>query len=234
MNETDLKNAFNDTLTTGAPPLALDAARMLGRARRARHRRRIGLATGTVALVAASVAGAAALYPALSGGSPRLGSAGSPTCSPAAVLIPEQMPVPVPEPTMTAAPLTAAPLTGGALPPTCPQAGTDTERPWPSGQSDRTARSGPHAQRAEQVLAALVDSLPAGYRSATPWQQAQFADWDGATEVWEYAASIGVTKAGRTGFLLGHGTRRTLSNHLQSSDHKRASWGGEIDGTARI
>jgi hypothetical protein len=221
VNEAELKHAFTEIVAAERPPLSLDAAAMLDRARQARRRRRAGLttglATGTSVLAAASVAGAVALLPlGGSGGGAGAGRSvgGSASCTPqptGGAPTGPALPTGTPSPGL---PLTGTDRpTGTALPrptvlPTpppltvCPAPGGDTERPWPSGQSDRTARSGPHAQRAERVLAALVGALPAGYRSTSPYEQAQFEDWDtGDSEVWEYLAMTGATKSGRTGLL---------------------------------
>jgi len=240
MNEAELKHALAETVAAERPPLALDAAAMLDRARQARRRRRAklatGLAAGTSVLAVASVAGAVALLPPGSSG----GSGGNAGAGRSVGTSPQPCPpqptdgVPTtPLPTGTALPPTTYPPTGTALPtgtvtpkgtvlppttalppgtallPTpppsvaCSTPGGDTERPWPSGQSDRTARSGPHAQRAERMLATLVGALPAGYRSTSPYEQAEFEDWDtGDSEVWGYLAMTGATKGGQTGLLL--------------------------------
>src|SRR5205823_6610604 len=72
-----------------------------------------------------------------------------------------------------------------------------------------------HEQRAQQVLALLTQSLPAGFQVSSPWHQAQFDHWEGRTDVWEYAANLVATKGGRNGLLL---ARVVTASSQSSSD----------------
>src|SRR5262249_22302428 len=63
MNETRFHQALRAATEVGRPPLALDAAGMLNRARRARNRRRASLVVGSSALAAAAVTAVALTLP---------------------------------------------------------------------------------------------------------------------------------------------------------------------------
>lgn len=210
MNETEFHQALRAATEVGRPPLALDAAGMLNRARHARNRRRAGLAVGSSVLAAAAVTAVALTLPggaepgAGPGASPGGGSGSGQPATPARTgsTVPTSGP---PCPTLSVAtklPVTTAP-TSVTPPPTClPSSSGNTETPWPSGQTDRTAHSGPHAEQAQQVLADLQSALPAGYQPVNPWSQAQFEDRVGQVEVWDYMGTLNVRRGGGTGTVL--------------------------------
>lgn len=83
---------------------------------------------------------------------------------------------------------------------------------WPVGQTDRTARNGPQADRAQKLLDELKGVVPAGYEAPQlkyqngrdmQTTQAQVASDRGETpEVWEYLAQTPMRKDGKVGWLL--------------------------------
>ena len=83
---------------------------------------------------------------------------------------------------------------------------------WPVGQTDRTARNGPQADRAQKLLDELKGVVPPGYEAPqlkTPEgsdmqrTQAQVSTDRGQTpEVWEYMAETPMRKDGKVGWLL--------------------------------
>lgn len=102
----------------------------------------------------------------------------------------------------------AVQTTGTANPP------SDTKTSWPNGQTDRTATSGPQADRGVALGAALAAVVPAGYESPDltadvkdggtyplKFHQAQYIDTINGVEVWSYDASAPITKDGAAGQL---------------------------------
>ncbi|TCO56028.1 hypothetical protein [Actinocrispum wychmicini] len=94
-----------------------------------------------------------------------------------------------------------------AAPP--PSASQDTKTSWPNGQTDRTARNGPRAERGNVVHDALVAALPdtlALDTRATAQQsggsdplplahtQAAFDGKHGNVEVWRYTVDVAVVR----------------------------------------
>ena len=91
----------------------------------------------------------------------------------------------------------------------------DTKTPFPNGQTDRTARSGPRFDSGAEVATALAGVIPAGYEAPDDLQggdaasgtyplkssQAQYLDTVNGTEVWEYSARTPVTRDGGVGEL---------------------------------
>ena len=90
---------------------------------------------------------------------------------------------------------------------------SDTKTSWPDGQTDRTARQGPRADQATQLLALVDASVPAAWRApadlkpapGVDWsgglrmQQAQYADQVGDKQIWEYMAAIPIGANGKWG-----------------------------------
>jgi hypothetical protein len=90
---------------------------------------------------------------------------------------------------------------------------SDTKTSWPDGQADRTARQGPRADKATQLLALVDASVPAAWRApadlkpapGVDWsgglrmQQAQYADQVGDKQIWEYMAAIPIGANGKWG-----------------------------------
>ncbi|MGW6448216.1 hypothetical protein [Lentzea sp. NPDC055074] len=88
---------------------------------------------------------------------------------------------------------------------------------WPVGQTDRTATSGPQADRGTQLLELARASVPAGYdapdlKYTDPTMyggmlraQAQISSDKGDTpEIWEYTAYVPVRKGDKVGKLTVH------------------------------
>jgi hypothetical protein len=84
------------------------------------------------------------------------------------------------------------------------QTSSKTEPPWPNGQTDRTARSGPQAKKGDQLLQALSAALPdtlsvdanlkyPDSNDTVTAAQAQFAGKAGDKEIWEYMVTTAVT-----------------------------------------
>jgi hypothetical protein len=203
MNETDLRRGLDDAVAAGSPPLALDATGMLAHARRQRRVRLAGVSAGGTVAAALTALGVVLALPggAASGG---LGAGGQPGCQPvtavptatqtqtATKLGKDGKPVPG-QPTEQASEID---VTGG---PSCPD---PSETPWPDGQSDRTARSGPHFQQGVELQAALRDLVPAGFTVTGEYNQSQFEDYVGELQIWETQASAGLRKGSRTGTVL--------------------------------
>ena len=83
--------------------------------------------------------------------------------------------------------------------------------PWPEGQVDRTAYSGPRAERADKLMEDLSSAVPPGLSASDVtypdgrtmrWSQAQYASADGEPSYWEYQAIIAVRKGDRVGRLV--------------------------------
>ncbi|MBY8851104.1 hypothetical protein K7G98_23210 [Saccharothrix sp. MB29] len=85
--------------------------------------------------------------------------------------------------------VTAAPTSRGTAP------------SWPDGQTDRTATSGPRAAKGSGLVNALAGALPVGSITreeggAAPRTQAQFVDYAGGLQVWEYLIEAPVSPSG--------------------------------------
>ncbi|MEV6285842.1 sigma factor [Kribbella sp. NPDC051770] len=87
--------------------------------------------------------------------------------------------------------------------------------PWPEGQSDRTATTGPRADRSVTLMNDLSSMVPGGFTTpdlkypdgrAMRWPQTQYASNDGEQDSWEYRALIPVQQANRVGTLLARST----------------------------
>jgi hypothetical protein len=199
MNEHELKSALQDVMVASSPPPPMDPAAALDRAHRAQRRRKATWGGGVAGLAVVAIAVGAVLVPNLTGGDgvARVGAqqpeSNAPSATPPSVTV-----------TVSPPPSAGLPTTGTGLP-----AGTST--PWPNGQTDRTATSGPRADKSVAVLNDLVSSLPAGLKAEDKTRigfpdygpmtrtQSQFADYAGALEVWEYMAYTPVTRAEAAG-----------------------------------
>ncbi|MEU0882614.1 hypothetical protein ABZ345_28745 [Lentzea sp. NPDC005914] len=87
---------------------------------------------------------------------------------------------------------------------------------WPDGQTDRTAKNGPQADRATKLLEELKGVVPAGYDAPQlKYQDPTYSGGDmqrtqgqvrsnkgEVPEVWEYMAETPVRKDGKVGWLL--------------------------------
>jgi len=86
--------------------------------------------------------------------------------------------------------------------PTPDPCSTDTQTPWPSGQTDRTAHSGTHKAAAVQLQTALVQALPSGAHAVSPENLAQLDDIVRGTEIWESLAHTQVQLGGHRSVVL--------------------------------
>lgn len=198
MNEHELKSALRGVMVASSPPPPIDPQAALSRARRVRRRRQTTWGGLVAGLAVVGIAVGAALVPDLTGGgSARVG--GQPS-DPARSAVAEPPPVTP----------TGPPPSGVSV--SAPPDGATTKGPWPDGQTDRTATSGPRADRSVGVLADLGSSLPAGIRAVDKppvegsdfhgglrYAQARFADHAGDLQVWEYTAATPVQRAGDGG-----------------------------------
>jgi hypothetical protein len=224
MNESELSNALRGAATAGSPPLALDAQGMLSHAKRSRSRHRATLAAAASVVAVVAVAGATALTGNLAFGGNGVQAGGPGGAAPCAgnaegtaVPAPQQSgpavqtggpgaPIAVtptgtaPTATPTSWPTsTILPTPTSTVSPPRPCPTENTETPWPSGQTDRTATAGPHHERAVALQSTLAASLPPGAQLVRPYPQGQIDDYVGTVEVWEYSVYGGVA-------LPGHGT----------------------------
>ncbi|MFI5694707.1 hypothetical protein ACIA58_22830 [Kribbella sp. NPDC051586] len=189
MNEEDLNEAFHDVMVRSTPPPSMDPASALDQARRTRKRRTVTWAAVAVVPLVVGVGAGPTLIANYTGhrsaGQMVAGATGT-------------TPVPTPRSVSTVTP-TAAPTT------------RKSNDPWPDGQVDRTATTGPRAARAVALMDDLGSSLPPGY--STPdlkypdgrrmsYPQAQYASNDGEQDYWEYMAVIPVQKDDRVGQLF--------------------------------
>ncbi|MGW6281297.1 hypothetical protein [Kribbella sp. NPDC055071] len=188
MNEEDLNEALHDVMVRSSPPPSMDPARALDQARRARKRRTVTLSVAAVVPLMVGVAAASAVVANYSGdrssGPMVAGSTG--TTRPGSTAPPKAT-------TPTAAPTTRK-----------------SGDPWPEGQVDRTATTGPRVDRAVTLLHDLTASLPAGFTAPNlkfpdgrpmNWPEAQYASADGEPDYWAYLASIPVQKDNGVGQL---------------------------------
>ncbi len=134
MNEEDLNEALHDVIVRSSPPGSMDPARALEEARRARKRRRVAWAGIAVVPLAVVVA----VGPAVVADLARDRSADSMVAGGTSTTV---------APTLTPS---AAPTT------------RKTGDPWPEGQVDRTATTGPRADRSVTLMAELSSAVPVG------------------------------------------------------------------------
>ncbi len=84
-----------------------------------------------------------------------------------------------------------------------PTPGGDTKPQWPDGQTDRTARNGPRAEKSVTLLQAVTGALPPALGVDTDLKypqsndpvtapQSQYVDTINGKQVWEYMASAEV------------------------------------------
>ncbi|TCC01924.1 hypothetical protein [Kribbella soli] len=217
MNEEDLNEALHDVIVRSGPPPSMDPARALEQARRVRKRRRATWAGLAVVPLVVGVTAGPALVTNLTGdrsvGQMVAGGPGTPSVFPPSASTP---------PVSTVAP-TTAPKT------------RKTGDPWPEGQVDRTATTGPRADRAVALMNELTSALPPGftspdlkYPSGDPmrWPQSQYASNDGEPDYWEYSASIPVQKDNRVGKLLALSTTPNGKPATDPCKLAKGFWGG--------
>lgn len=202
MNEHELKSALQDVMVASSPPPPMDPSAALDHAHRAQRRRKATWGGGVAGLAVVAIAVGAVLVPNLAGGGgdnvAQVGAQQSGSNAPSAN---------APSVTATASPPPSVepPPTGTGVP------SSNTSTPWPNGQTDRTATSGPRADKSVAVLNDLVSALPAGLKAEDKTRigypdygpmtrtQSQFEDYVGALEVWEYMAYTPVTRAEAAG-----------------------------------
>ncbi|XVV01930.1 hypothetical protein ACQPW3_31780 [Actinosynnema sp. CA-248983] len=199
MNEHELKSALQDAMVASSPPPPMSPEGAVAAGRVAQRRRKTAWAGGVAGLAVVAIAVGAVLVPQLTGGgTTEAGGAPLTTTAP-------------PPPSVSPVPPTGPPPTSGSIDP------SSTKTPWPDGQTDRTAHSGPRADKSVQALNDLGASLPPTYEAVdkqpltpgdTPetwygpmrYTQSQFADYyDGDKQVWEYMGTSPVTQKGTSG-----------------------------------
>ena len=204
MNEHELKSALQDVLVASSPPPPMSPEAALDHARRAQRRRQTAWGGGLAGLAVVAIAvGAAVLVPNLGAGPADLQvAAGQSSESRPSVT-----------PTATALPSATAPpsATATGTPPSSTPPGGSTETPWPNGQTDRTASSGPRADKGAKVLNDLASSLPPGVKAEDRTRigfadygpmtthQAQFDEYVGDLQVWQYWVRTPVVITGEAG-----------------------------------
>lgn len=216
MNEHEFRSALRGVMVAGSPPPPMSPEEALDVARHASRRRRTVLAGTAAALAVVLIAIGTTVAPGLPHLRPdRVGQAAGPSQLPGTEVPPEPGTVP-------------------------PSTQTGTESVWPTGpdgapQSDRTSHAGPRYESAARLLDELVAVAPPGYAipeqtnyqppgsNADPevahsyWgraHQAQFAELVGGQEVWEYLATLSVSRDGGIGGLQVE--VRTRHNQLPS------------------
>ncbi|MBP2327523.1 hypothetical protein JOF56_007908 [Kibdelosporangium banguiense] len=179
MNEQELRDSLREVMVASSPPPSMNPNAALDSARRAHKRRRAtfaGAAAG-VAVVAMAVGTAFALSPG-------------------------ETPLPIDQ---AAQPPANTGVVGTG------KDGGGTETQFPDGQTDRTARNGPQAAKGEALLQSLKAKMPSTLTVDTKathqgdpklpvtTSQSQFRDYingDKNKQIWEYQATVAVTKQG--------------------------------------
>ncbi|MEU4803172.1 hypothetical protein [Actinosynnema sp. NPDC023587] len=241
MNEDELKSALHDAMVASSPPppMSPEAAVAAGQAARRRRKTAWGGAVAGLAVVAITVG--AVLVPQLAGGS------GEGAVIEAGGRSSDPRPVP---PGWSGVTATTPPSPTGSPAQTAPStASGPTERRWPDGQTDRTATSGPRAEKSVRVLNELGSSLPptfqavdkqasgGGWSGPMRYTQSQFATYYGRDEQsWEYLATTPVVRDGSPGVgrlwiqVATKGNRMSsTTSPCQASD---AAW--SIKGTCEV
>ncbi|MFJ6672715.1 hypothetical protein ACIQMJ_16520 [Actinosynnema sp. NPDC091369] len=202
MNEHELKSALQDVMVASSPPPPMSPEAALEHGRRAQRRRQTAVGGGLASLAVVAVAVGAVLVPNLTGGGSDLQVAGGQSAS-APFVTPTDGP-PSQSRWVTVTPPPSGPPSSGPPP-------SRTSTQWPNGQSDRTATSGPRADKGAKLLNDLASSLPPGVKAEDrqrigfadygpmTWRQAQFAEYAGELEVWDYEARTPVVITGEAG-----------------------------------
>jgi hypothetical protein len=213
MKEEDLSEALHDVMVRSNPPPSMDPASALDQARRARKRRTVTLTGAAVVTLVVGIGAGPALVAnytsSRSAGQMVAGGTGT------------TQPVSTPQPVSTVTP--SAPTT------------RKSGDPWPEGQVDRTATTGPRADRAVTLMHELSSAVPPGF--STPnlkypdgrpmrWPQAQYASSEGEQDYWDYQAIIPVQKDGRVGQLLALSTTPNGKPAKAPCKLAQEFWGG--------
>ncbi|MGW7682904.1 hypothetical protein ACWGID_19355 [Kribbella sp. NPDC054772] len=213
MKEEDLSEALHDVMVRSSPPPSMDPASALARARRTRKRRTAALTGAAAVTLVVGIGAGPALVAHFTAGRPTGPMVASATGTPQPVSTPRAVATVTPKATTT-------------------RKSTD---PWPEGQIDRTATTGPRADRAVALMDELSSSVPAGfttpnlkYADGRPmrWPQAQYASNDGEQDYWDYQAIIPVQKDGRVGQLLAQSTTPDGKPATTPCKLAQRFWGG--------
>jgi len=195
MNEDELKDALRGAMVASSPPPSMSPVAAVAAGRAARRRRQAAGGGAVAGLAVVAIAVGAVLVPRFTGDGV-VGAAGQSSVGTAP-----------PSATGDATPTVTA--TAPSVTATAPAGGSKT--PWPDGQADRTATSGPRADKSARMLDDLGAALPTGYsapdkRTVDQWtapmrrSQSQFTDYyDGDKQIWEYMATTPVARQGSTG-----------------------------------
>lgn len=115
---------------------------------------------------------------------------------------------------------------------------------WPLGQTDRTARNGAQADRAQKLLDELKGVVPPGYEAPQlktsdgydmQRTQAQVATDRGQTpEVWEYMAQTPMRKDGKVGWLLAEVSTPNPALPVEPCELAKAFWGMGGDSDCQV
>ncbi|NUT93761.1 MAG: hypothetical protein HOY78_17250 [Saccharothrix sp.] len=205
MNEHELKSALHDAMVASSPPPPMSPAGAVAAGRAAQRRRKTAWAGGVAGVAVVAIAVGAVLVPQFAGGG-NTQAGGAPLLTTTAPSEPSsELP-------------SAPPVTPTGMPSSGPPYPSSSKPEWPNGQTDRTARSGPRADKSTQALNDLGAALPATFQAVdktpvTPpgdpgstwygpmrYTQSQFEDYyDGGKEVWEYMGTTPVTQQGTSG-----------------------------------
>jgi hypothetical protein len=199
MNEHELKRALQEVMVASSPPPPMNPEAALDRGRRAQRRRKATWGGAVAGLAVVAIAVGAVMVPTLTGGGSVLQVAGGQPSESGPRVTPTGRP-PSERPSLTVRP---------PSPP--PQSESGSKTPWPNGQSDPTSTHGPRADKGAKVLNDLASSLPPGVKAEDRTrigfadhgpmtrQQAQFVEYVGDLEVWEYGARTPVVITGEAG-----------------------------------
>ena len=194
MNEHEFRDAIRAGMSARPEPPPMSDGPVLDAARRDRRRRRaLWAGGGSAAAVVAIAVGVAVLVPSTSGNAPGLNVAAGQT---------SESVTPTAEATDESSPTSATST-------------PETKPSFPDGQTDRTASSGPRYDHGVTLLDALAAQVPPGHESPTDLtygdpsysggplrhHQSQYVDTVEDTEIWEYTATIPVTKGNGVGEL---------------------------------
>ncbi|MEU4449012.1 hypothetical protein AB0K14_38935 [Actinosynnema sp. NPDC050801] len=199
MDERELKSALEEVMVASSPPPPMSPEAALDRGRRAQRRRKATWGGAVAGLAVVAIAVGAVMVPNLTGGGADVQVAGGQPSGP-------RPPVTTPTGSPPSEPpaVSVTPPSGGP-----PKSGTST--PWPDGQGDRTATSGPRADKGVRLLNDLASSLPPGVKAEDrtrigfpdygpmTWRQAQFSEYVGDLQVWDYDARTPVVITGEAG-----------------------------------
>jgi hypothetical protein len=195
MNEHELKSALQEAMVASSPPPPMSTRAALDRAHRAQRRRQATWGGGVAGLAVVAIAVGAVMLPNLTGGA-GVQVAGGRSSQPFV--------------TPTAERPSVSPSVTAMTPPGVPSA-TGSPKQWPDGQGDRTATSGARADKGAKLLNDLASSLPPGVKAEDRTRigfadygpmtrnQAQFAEYVGELQVWEYEARTPVVITGEAG-----------------------------------